>query len=201
MAGRIQGITIEIDGNTTKLTKSLNDVNNTLRKTSTDLRDVNKLLKLNPGNIALVKQKQDLLKTSIDATKQKLEQEKKALAQLQEADESPEVKRQMEALERQIIEDTNKLNAMEKELAGIKPGHLDPLNAKLREIGAKAQQVGAKMQAVGQKMAGIGRSLSMYVTAPIVAFGTVGVKKFAEVDKIMTLTNSTMGNGEKSTLL
>lgn len=201
MAGRIQGITIEIDGNTTKLTKSLSDVNNTLRKTSTDLKDVNKLLKLNPGNIALVKQKQDLLKTSIDATKQKLEQEKKALAQLQEADESPEVKRQMEALERQIIEDTNKLNAMEKELAGIKPGHLDPLNAKLREIGAKAQQVGQKMQAVGQKMAGIGRSLSMYVTAPIVAFGTVGVKKFAEVDKIMTLTNSTMGNGAKEAAL
>lgn len=198
MAGRIQGITIEIDGNTTKLTKSLSDVNNTLRKTSTDLKDVNKLLKLNPGNIALVKQKQDLLKTSIDATKQKLEQEKKALAQLQEADESPEVKRQMEALERQIVEDTNKLNAMEKELAEIKPGHLDPLNAKLKAVGEKAQVVGQKMQAVGQKMKDVGSSMTQTVTAPIVAGFTIAAKVASDYSESLNKIDVAFGKNAQS---
>ena len=59
MAGsRIKGITIEIDGNTTKLQSSLSSVNKDLKTTQTNLKDVNKLLKLDPTNVDLLKQKQ-----------------------------------------------------------------------------------------------------------------------------------------------
>ena len=47
---RIKGITIEIEGNTTKLQTALGDVNKDLKTTQTNLRDVNKLLKLDPKN-------------------------------------------------------------------------------------------------------------------------------------------------------
>ena len=50
MAGRIQGITVEIGGDTTKLQTVLKGVNTEIRNTQSQLRDVDKLLKLDPGN-------------------------------------------------------------------------------------------------------------------------------------------------------
>ena len=52
MANRIKGITIEIDGNTTPLQKSLKDVDSSLKNTQTQLKDVEKLLKLDPALMA-----------------------------------------------------------------------------------------------------------------------------------------------------
>ena len=60
-ANRIKGITIEIDGNSTKLQESLKDVNASLKNTQTQLNDVNKLLKFDPKNRDLLAQKQELL--------------------------------------------------------------------------------------------------------------------------------------------
>jgi phage-related minor tail protein len=58
---RIKGITIDIGGNTTQLTKALDDVDKSLKDTQGQLKDVNKLLKLDPSNVELLRQKQDLL--------------------------------------------------------------------------------------------------------------------------------------------
>ena len=103
MASRIAGITIEIGGNTTKLQKSLDGVNKKLKSTSTALKDVNKLLKLNPGNTDLLRQKQQYLTTAIDETKKKLEQEKAALAQLKASNTTGEITEEQKALDREII--------------------------------------------------------------------------------------------------
>lgn len=48
MASRIKGITVEIGGDTSGLEKALSDVNNSIKKTQSQLRDVNNLLKLDP---------------------------------------------------------------------------------------------------------------------------------------------------------
>ena len=61
----IQGITIEIGGDTTKLQDALKGVENKLKDTQFALKDVNKLLKLDPGNVELLTQKQKLLGDSI----------------------------------------------------------------------------------------------------------------------------------------
>ena len=50
MASRIQGITVEIGGDTTKLSKALESVNKSIKGTQSGLKDVNKLLKLDPSN-------------------------------------------------------------------------------------------------------------------------------------------------------
>ena len=60
MASRIQGITVEIGGDTTKLSKALEGVNKSIKGTQSGLKDVNKLLKLNPSNTELVVQKQKM---------------------------------------------------------------------------------------------------------------------------------------------
>ena len=72
MANRIKGITVEIGGDTTKLSKALEGVNKTIKNTQTQLKDVEKLLKLDPKNTELLSQKQKLIADSISATKEKL---------------------------------------------------------------------------------------------------------------------------------
>ena len=51
MANRIKGITVEIGGDTTKLSKALEGVNKNIRNTQTQLKDVQKLLKLDPNSL------------------------------------------------------------------------------------------------------------------------------------------------------
>ena len=69
-ASRIQGITVEIGGDTTKLTAALKGVNGEIRTTQSQLRDVERLLKLDPGNTELLAQKHRLLADAVRETKE-----------------------------------------------------------------------------------------------------------------------------------
>ena len=117
MAGKkIRGITIELGADTSKFQKEMNAVDKSLNSTQRELKDVDKLLKFDPKNTTLLAQKQDLLKKSIDDTDDKLKKEREALEKLKKADKSPEVEKQMRALERQIVDDEHKLDSFNKEL-------------------------------------------------------------------------------------
>lgn len=183
--GRIRGITIELFGDTVKLTDAMKKVNSAAEKTSRALKDINKALKFNPSSTTLLKQKQDALRTSIEQTRQKLAAMKMALQQLQQGPQNDKTKEQQDRLQREIAETEGKLKQLTKEF---------------RNFGSVAAQqaaiVGQKMQTVGQSMQNAGRTMTMYVTAPIVAGAASGVKAFAEVDKTMTLANKTMGNSK-----
>lgn len=87
MASRIAGITIEIDGNTTKLQQALSDVNKTLKQCDTNIRDIEKGLKLDPGNLTLWQQKQEAINTALDAAREKLQTLKEAQSQYTEGSE------------------------------------------------------------------------------------------------------------------
>ena len=84
MAGRIQGITVEIGGDTTKLQTALKGVNTEIRNTQSQLCDVDKLLKHDPGNTELLAQKHRLLGDAVKETKEKLETLKTAAGQAKE---------------------------------------------------------------------------------------------------------------------
>ena len=73
MANKIMGITIDIEGKTSGLTKSLQDANSAISKTSSALKDVNKALELDPTNVELLAQKEALLNKQIEQTNDKLE--------------------------------------------------------------------------------------------------------------------------------
>ena len=105
MASRIQGITVEIGGDTTKLSTALSKVNKEIRDTQAQLKDVNKLLKLDPGNAELMAQKQRLLSQAVSETKEKLDALKLAGQQANEALAKGEISRsQYDALQREIAE-------------------------------------------------------------------------------------------------
>ena len=105
MANRIKGITVEIGGDTTKLSKALEGVNKTIKNTQTQLKDVEKLLKLDPTNTELLSQKQRLLADSITTTKDKLATLKTAAEQANQALANGEISQeQYDALQREIVE-------------------------------------------------------------------------------------------------
>lgn len=105
MASRIQGITVEIGGDTTKLSKALESVNKSIKGTQSGLKDVNKLLKLDSSNTELVVQKQKMLKDAIEATKEKLTTLKTAVQQANEQLANGEItQQQYDALQREIVE-------------------------------------------------------------------------------------------------
>ena len=180
---RIKGITIEINGDVTKLNDSLKEVNKSLSETSRGLKDVDRLLKLDPSNTELLRQKQEYLAQAIENTKEKLEKEKEALEQMKNADGFDKNSEQARALERQIIADEEALKSFEKQAKDL------PSSFKV-----SCEQISKKLETVGKKTVDVGKKLTKYVTVPLVGAGTVGVKKFADVDKTMQLTNKTMGN-------
>lgn len=116
MAGSIKGITIEIGGDTTKLSKALSGVNSSCSSLQKELREVDKLLKLDPTNTELLAQKQKILKEAIGSTKEKLETLKEAEKQVQEQFENGEVsEEQYRALQREIASTEIKLGDLEKQ--------------------------------------------------------------------------------------
>lgn len=78
MAKRVTGITVEINGDTTNLSKALSGVDKNIKNTQSKLRDVEKLLKLDPTNTELLSQKQKLLGEAVKDTKEKLDSLKTA---------------------------------------------------------------------------------------------------------------------------
>lgn len=72
MANKIMGITIDIEGKTSGLTKSLQEANTSIGKTTAALKDVNKALELDPTNVDLLAQKEALLTKQIEQTNDKL---------------------------------------------------------------------------------------------------------------------------------
>lgn len=127
MANRIKGITVEIGGDTTRLSKALEGVNKTIKTTQTQLKDVEKLLKLDPKNTELLSQKQKLLADSISATKEKLATLKTAAEQANAALAKGDItQEQYDALQREIIE-TEQLLKPNRNFATLKVKPIKPL--------------------------------------------------------------------------
>lgn len=189
MADRIKGITIEIGGDTTKLSKALGNVNKELKENKNALKDIDQLLKLDPRNTELLTQKQKLLGESIGSAKDKLQQLKDAQNQL--ASQGKVGTQEWDNLQREIIATEQELKNLEKEY---------------KEFGSvAAQQVaatGRKMQELGDKMSSVGKSMTTTVTAPIVAGFTAAVKTTMDFDTAMSQVKAISGaNAEQFEIL
>ena len=182
MANRIKGITVEIGGDTTKLSKALEGVNKTIKNTQTQLKDVEKLLKLDPKNTELLSQKQKLLADSISATKDKLATLKTAAKQANAALANGEItQQQYDALQREIIETEQELRNLASEA--------NKASDSLSKIGA----AGEVLQNVGDKISDVGGKLTTHVTVPIMAAGTAAVKTASDFDSAMSKVAAVSG--------
>ena len=182
MANRIKGITVEIGGDTTKLSKALEGVNKNIKNTQTQLKDVQKLLKLDPSNTELLSQKHKLLADAVKATKEKLETLKTAAEQANQALANGEINQeQYDALQREIIETEQELQNLQREA--------EASSTALAKLG----QAGEMLEKAGDKIADVGTTLTTHVTVPVMAAGTAAVKTAADFDSAMSKVATVSG--------
>ena len=147
-SNRIKGITIEIDGDTTKLGKALDGAEKSSRDLQAELKGVNSLLKLDPSNVELLRQKQDLLTQSISSTEQKLNTLKQAQAQVQAQFERGDITvEQYRDFQREIIATEQKLKRLkdeQKDFGSVVEQQMKVAGKKVEEFGGKVEEAGKK---------------------------------------------------------
>lgn len=185
MAQKIRGVTVEIGGDTSGLQKSLKEVNSAISATARQLKDVNNLLKLDPGNTELLKQKQVLLANEISEVKKKIEEEKAALAQMNEESGTDAATEGQMALQRDIIASEQKLKDLEKQA-----------KESASVLGTQFQVAGEQISSTGEQISQVGEKL-LPVTGAIVGVGAASVVAWKEVDDgLDTIIKKTGASGE-----
>lgn len=179
MAKIKRGITIELDANTDKFNKAINNATKTISKIDREMRKVDKALKFNPKSVDLWKQKQTLLNQKITETQTKLDN----LKNLQKSMDAKGVDKNSEAyrkVQREIVETQSKLKRLKAEMRNIGEAHLRALGERFKELGRKAEEAG--------------KVISQKVTAPIVAAYTASAKVALDygdaIAKVSTISDS-----------
>ena len=178
MASNIKGITVEIGGDTTGLSKALKEMNTDINSTQKELKEVEKLLKLDPSNTELLAQKQKLLATQIENTKNKVSVLKDAQKQ---ADN--EIKNGTEVSEAQY-------RKLQREIANaeIQTKSLEEQSEKTHGVIAKIKDAFSGIGDVavqGLKLAGeTAVALTTAGVAGTLALGKSAVEAYAEYEQL-----------------
>ena len=176
-SGRIQGITIEIDGNTTKLSQSLKSVDGQINETQKALKDINKLLKLDPGNVELLTQKQKNLTGAIENTEKRLKELKDAQSKVAQGTDD------WDRLQREIIateQDLDKLKSQYKDFGSVAAQQIAAAGQKMEDFGNKVSKAGDALM-----------PLSKAATGALGALGGMAYKAVSSADELNTLAKQT----------
>jgi len=181
--GSIKGITIEIEGKTSGLTKALRDADVALAKTEKALKEVEKALELDPSNVELAAQKEQLLADKAKITSDRLEVlkqvQKDALTQL---DNGAEVSTSA------LAELSAEIVKTEKGLEGM-DGAADEATDDLNKVGDssdkasdKAGKLGAALQTAAKVAQTAFKAIAAAAGAAVGAVAAVG-KGIVDVGK------------------
>lgn len=178
MAGNIKGLTLEIGGNTTKLTSALKEPANETRRLRSELKDVDGALRFDTKNVDLLNQKQRLLTQTVDSTDQELTLLKEAQKQYIESGKDIDGAEYV-ALEKKIAITEKALENLQNQQSNF--------NGELQALGMRVGEFGEKTEALGKKF--------LPVTAGVTAVGAAAVASFNELDAgydtIVTKTGAT----------
>ena len=158
MSGNIKGITIRFEADTTKLDKSLREINNNTKKLDKELRNVDKALKFNPTSVELWRQKQDLLTKKIKETEKSLDLLRQKQAALDAAGVS-KTSEEYRKVQREIIEAESKLKTFNTQLRQIGQVNLRAMSEQFKEMGTKLESAGQAMRGISTAAAALAASL------------------------------------------
>ena len=169
----IKGITIEIDGQTSKLEDSLKKVNSIVYSTNGNLKELNQALRLDPKNTEALSTKQKVLAENIKATKERLTQLKDAQKQMGDYSKlTDEQKTQYRNLSIEIAKSEANLKKMNDEMKKTSAINFDKVKDSLSKVGDVALNVSKKL---AQVTAAVGGALAGVVAA--------GVKSYADLEQ------------------
>ena len=178
MADKIRGITIELGGDASGLSKALQGVNKEIKDTQAQLKDVERLLKLDPQNTELLAQKQQLLGNQIKNTTEKLKSLKDAQQDMDKngVDKNSE---QYMALQREII-------STETDIKNLKKASQETSNAM-----SGVAQAAEKIAKGANKVADATKGISAAAGGALVAIGGMAGKAVKNADELNTLAKQT----------
>ena len=185
MADRVKGITIQINGDTTKLSDSLKKVNREINDTQSALRDVEKLLKLDPKNTELLAQKQELLKKAIGDTSDKLNQLKAAQEQMK-AEGVDQNSKAYQGLQREIASTEQSL----KQLQDASKSLNDEMNKSV-SISEKMAEATKKIADGAGTVAEKTKKVSLAAGGALTALAGMGIKAAKDADDLNALAKQT----------
>lgn len=150
---KIRGITIEIGGDTTQLDKALTQVDKQSKTTQAALKEVNKLLKLDPTNTELLRQKQELLAQSLDQSTQKAEALQAAVEQHTGSNVNYAKWEQAQAsLQGQLTKTENAIKDLEAEQKKLQDLGFDMDSEPMREVQEQLSATREQAQNLQQEM-------------------------------------------------
>lgn len=175
---KVRGVTIEIGGDVSGLSKALGDVNSSINKTQKELKDVEKLLKLDPSNTELLRQKHELLGKQVEQTKTKLETLKKTEEELNKAGVDKHSD-QYRTLQREIISTEDSLRKLEAAAAAS--------NVTL----TKVSQTFGKISDASGKVAAATKGISTAAGGALAGIAGLAIKTAEAADELSTLSKQT----------
>ena len=188
MANKIIGITVDIEGKSSGLTKSLQEANSAINKTTSALKDVDKALKLDPTNVELLAQKEILLNKQIEQTNEKLEIMQQVAEDANEALANGDISQEQYAqLQAEIAKTSVSLGDLED--AANDSGE------ELEETGDEAEEAGVDMEAFGEAAEKAGEIAVAAFEAVVAAAAAVG----AAVVGAMTAAGTALVNATVDT--
>lgn len=189
-SGSIKGITIEFKGDTTQLGKALSNVNKEIRSTDSALREVDKALKLDPTNVELLAQKEELLNKQIEQTSDKLELQKIAAKEAAEAlKEGTITQEEYAKLTAEVATTTGKLNDLESQASGTAE--------ELKETGDAAQDAGEKASESGSGWETFASAASAAASVAITAISAVADVVAEVASAMVDMTVETAGYADE----
>ena len=176
-SGNIKGITIQFDGDTTKLGKALKDVDSKTRNIDKELKQVNNALKFNPTNVDLWRQKQQLLNDKVSETSKRLDALKQAQKEM-DAQGVDKASSEYRELQREIITTESKLSNFNTQLREVG-------NANLKALSEQFKSIGSSLESAGQAM------IPFSAAGAAAGIGTLAYKSGTAADDVNTLSKVT----------
>ena len=181
MAGNIKGITIEFRGDTTQLSKAINQMRGEAKGLDKELGYIKTALKFDPKNVDLLKQKMTLLKESTSKSKKDIEDLKKALDEMK-ANGVDQTSAEYRELEREIAIAEAKQKSLNKEIR-----KLEASTSTLGQASQKMADFGNATTKAGESL----RGLSMVAGAVDLALAGLTVKAGQTADDLNTMSKVT----------
>lgn len=189
MADNIKGITIEIGTDVKPLNKALQSIQAESRGIQNELKAVERALKLDPTNVELLKQKQDLLTKAIEESKKNLNALKSAKdkADTDMANGTKVNEEEYRKLQREIVFAENKVNSLEnstKEMGKSSKISFDNATNSADKFGDRAEKAGDKLKSIAGKA-------SLAATAVTASFGAMASKSLESAGELQKLSDVT----------
>ncbi len=183
-----KGITIQYKGDATELSKVLSQINSEMRQSQGAARALDAALKWDGKNVDLVNDRIKVTEKQIRSTTARVDALKQALSEAKD----PEV---IERLTRQSDIAESKLNGLREQL--VKLNVAASSDDGLGKVATSLEGIGNTLTKAGDGMKSVGDTMTMHVTAPVVAAGVATIGAATNIDNALTEVRKTVDGTEQ----